>query len=434
MVSVVGRLKECIDAWREIGASPVVLDWILNGVTLQFESLPSSFVAPNHPGALENETFVTKEIERLVTCGAVKRCAPGDVPKIVSPLNAVPKKGKVSLRLVIDMRHVNQFIKAPKFKYEGHKNLSVVLERDDWVFTLDLKSGYNHLSINEHFVTYFGFYWKGVYYCYVVLPFGLTTAPWIFTKVVKQVLRFWRRSLIRNMGYIDDFLFGEKTEYKSIVLMWKVVVDLGRLGWVIEWDKSMTRPAQKAVSLGLEIDTVKGVFAVPLDKREKLFESILWALKQNACKKLTVREVARVVGRLVSMTAAVAPVRWCTIHLYKCMNSVLYDGQIGGPNIFRYTKGKWDHKLVLTAEAVAELEWWLRNFDRFNGRGIWLPTEVGVVTTDASPSGWGAWWGDVNAGGFWNAEEASASQNCRELLGVYNALVVFSKLYRNKQL
>lgn len=429
---MVGRLKEHIQAWRDIGASPMVLEWIENGISLAFEALPGEFHGKNHPGALQHEEFVSAEIDKLVACGAVKKCEPGVVPKVVSPLNAVPKKGKVTLRLVIDMRYVNSFIKAQKFKYEGHKNLSVVLERDDWIFTLDLKSGYHHLYISIHFWTYFGFCWKGVYYYYVVLPFGLTTAPFIFTKTVKQIIRFWRIQLIRNMSYIDDFLFGEKSQQKAIILEWRVVSDLTRLGWVIEWDKSMSQPAQKAISLGLEIDTVAGTLLVPKDKRDKLFEAISWVLKQNAIGKLTVREVARAVGRLVSMTAAVAPVRWCTIHLYRCMNKVLYNGVVGGPNIFRYTKGRWDDRIVLSVEAVAELEWWLRNFDHHNGKGIWLPTEVGVITTDASHSGWGAWCGDLRAGGYWDDTETQMSQNCREMMGVYNALRVFTKLYSGR--
>jgi hypothetical protein len=74
----------------------------------------------------------------------------------------------------------------------------------------------------------------------------------------------------------------------------------------------------------------------------------------------------------------------------------LYTRALGQDIESRHT---WDTHIRLSSDATAELEFWLRCFDRFNGtRAIWEPTRVhSVVFCDAagrSPSylgGWGAW-------------------------------------------
>ena len=63
----------------------------------------------------------------------------------------------------------------------------------DFVFTLDLKSGYHHVDIREDCWTYLGFEWRGQYYVFTQLPFGIASACWAFTKLTREVIRGWRR-------------------------------------------------------------------------------------------------------------------------------------------------------------------------------------------------------------------------------------------------
>jgi ribosomal protein L31 len=48
------------------------------------------------------------------------------------------------------------------------------------MFKFDLKSGYFHLDICPQQHTYLGFMWKGNFYCFTVLVFGISTGPYIF--------------------------------------------------------------------------------------------------------------------------------------------------------------------------------------------------------------------------------------------------------------
>ena len=60
-----------------------------------------------------------------------------------------------------------------------------------WLFSFDIKSGYHHVDIFPPDQEFLGFSWSkdGVirFYKYTVLPFGISTGPYIFTKVLRMM-------------------------------------------------------------------------------------------------------------------------------------------------------------------------------------------------------------------------------------------------------
>jgi len=67
---------------------------------------------------------------------------------VCSPLSVVENStGK--LRLVINLRYLNQFLWLDKFKYEDLRTAMLMFQKDDYVFSFDLKSGYHHVDIYE---------------------------------------------------------------------------------------------------------------------------------------------------------------------------------------------------------------------------------------------------------------------------------------------
>ena len=84
-------------------------------------------------------------------------------------------------RLILDLRHVNQSIWKQKFKCEDWRVLLSYVNKGDFLFSFDLKSGYHHFDIFPDHQTFLGFSWffSGAvkYFCFIVLPFGLSSAP-----------------------------------------------------------------------------------------------------------------------------------------------------------------------------------------------------------------------------------------------------------------
>ena len=112
------------------------------------------------------------------------------------------------LRLVIDLRRVNNCLVKPKFKYEDLRSLCQVLDKGHWFFTWDLKSGYHHADICLDHQKYLGFPWpfSGVvrYLTFAVLPFGLSSASFCFTELMRPLVRRWRSMGHTSFLYLDD--------------------------------------------------------------------------------------------------------------------------------------------------------------------------------------------------------------------------------------
>jgi hypothetical protein len=183
----------------------------------------------------------------------------------------------------------------------------------------------------------------------------------MFTEVVKQVLRFWQCMGIRVIGYFDDLLFFAHSFEAAKALMKMMVEDLEHLRWVIAWKKSMRVPAQKAVSLGLEIDLVRGLFVVPKDKVLSLLDAIETVLSKHFTHSLVVHDLSRVTDRLAFMSRVVLFVRWHMIAIHQCMNAILYDGVERGLDMYICTLWCWDWHLSLSCDTVSELSWWSHN-------------------------------------------------------------------------
>ncbi len=79
------------------------------------------------------------------------------------------------------------------FKLEGLKDLADLAERGDCAVSYDLMLGYYHVGLFQTSRTYVGFMWRGKYYVYNCLPFGLSMAPWVFSKALRALVMHWRR-------------------------------------------------------------------------------------------------------------------------------------------------------------------------------------------------------------------------------------------------
>ncbi len=53
-------------------------------------------------------------------------------------------------------------------------------------------TGYHHVHICHESQKYLGFEWKGGYYVFTVLPFGLASASYVFSKLLRPVVRHFR--------------------------------------------------------------------------------------------------------------------------------------------------------------------------------------------------------------------------------------------------
>ena len=159
------------------------------------------------------------------------------VPNIVNPLS-VSTCSSGTQRLILDLRHVNSFIFKQKFKWE---DLSVAIQIFDKGFHL---FKFHHIEIFPAHRKFLSFAWDfGISgssrYCqFCVLPFGLSSAPFIFTKMLKPLLKSWRSKGIPIAIFLDDGLDGGANPFSAKINSLFVHSDLLKSGLVPYEDKS----------------------------------------------------------------------------------------------------------------------------------------------------------------------------------------------------
>ena len=155
----------------------------------------------NNKSAIINSDFVDKSVCELIASGCVKELP--FTPFVVSPLSvATNKAGKQ--RLILDLSLLNKSVCKDKFKYEDWRAAIQLFSKGCYTFKFDLRNGYRHFDVCPQHQTYLGFSWGQKHFCFTVLPFGILSAPFFFTKCLKTLLKFWRQNGINIVLYLDD--------------------------------------------------------------------------------------------------------------------------------------------------------------------------------------------------------------------------------------
>ena len=69
---------------------------------------------------------------------------------------------------------------------EGMPMLLSLLQIDDWMCTIDLKDAYFGVAIAPVHRKYLRFVWNKKLFQFKAMPFGLSSAPKVYTKLLKQ--------------------------------------------------------------------------------------------------------------------------------------------------------------------------------------------------------------------------------------------------------
>ena len=186
-----------------------MLQWLGEGVRVPWNERGPP--APFHHGvasfAPAERSWLSRERDRCLLTGAWRRAT--DL-RFVSRAFVTYHKGKP--RLVIDLRWVNEHTQKRSCKFESLSSLRRLARRHDWMFSLDMTDAYHHVGFCESDVPYFTFALEtdeGVeYFSTSALNFGWTLSPWVFTTVMRSVVRY-----LRNPSIADPPQYGTRQHH-----------------------------------------------------------------------------------------------------------------------------------------------------------------------------------------------------------------------------
>jgi len=413
-VRYAGRLVYFLEEWKKITKDKEILDVII-GYKIPFVSQPQQFQVPKQVAMSEIETHAVQEsILKLLSIGAIDKVNHTE-GEFLSNIFVVPKPDK-TFRLIINLKPLNKFIVNDHFKMEDYRTVCNLLQKNSYMATIDLKDAYYLISIQESDRKYLRFEWKNQLYQFNCLCFGLSTAPRVFTKLLKPLVSILRSEGYLSCVYLDDILLLGTSFQNCEQNIQRSMTFLETLGWIVNIKKSILQPCRSIRYLGFVFDSINLTISLPVDKREKV--SHLCTSLLNG-KPITIQKCSEVIGYLVSVSPAVA-------------YSPLYIRQLEleKTKALHKSQQNFDCHMILSTIALEDLMWWKRSVQS-GFQTIRHDAYDLVIYTDASLSGWGATSNGKSTRGFWTVEEKMIFSNHSglilinelELLAIKHALL-----------
>ena len=406
-----GRLRSFSRNWQANNCSSNVLNIITNGYVLPFLSKPNLVRFPliiSEYKALPKDQALANCIQsvKLLSKNAIERVENVKSLGFYSRLFLVPKPHR-RWRPVIDLSRLNTFLHVEKFKMETPESIRTSLIPGEWAASIDLSDAYLHIPIHPHSRKYLRFCHRSQVFQFTSLPFGLATAPQVFTMIVKEVKLMALSKGLRLHQYLDDWLIRSQSREEALVNT-QAVVDLTQsLGWIINQQKSELNPTQVFSFVGYECH-LDSALVKPTQARWLKLQDFILQLKSKHV--LTARCLMSQIGLLAS-TEKMVP-----------------EGLLHMRPFQFHLKEHWkfpqplDSLLPWTEAISAHLDWWQNPANVMKGADLHPKDHSIQLFTDASNEGWGAHLEQSSTQGLWSPQEKGLHINVLELKAVFLAL------------
>ena len=275
---------------------------------------------------------------------------------------------------MLNLKKLNTFIVTDHFKMEDIRTATKLMPERGYMASLDLKDAYFFIPIHKSSRKYLRFQWKGQIYEWTCVPFGLSLAPWLYTKIMKSVANFLREKGLLSVVYLDDWLCFGRTEEECARNVQLTRRKLESLSFVINEEKSCMVPNTRCQFLGFVLDSVSKTLELPESKRIQLVNLIKTLRGLKSC---SIREFSRTVGSISASCPAIQYGR-------------LYSKGLERQKYLALLRNNGDYEGIMTISQslVADLDWWEENIQS-SRNPIRQQKFVLEIFSDASTTGWG---------------------------------------------
>ena len=362
----------CVSAWSSsLLTHPdrrfvnYVLDGFRHGFRIGFEYSRAECrrARRNLPSGRKNADVVDRYLRQEQSLG---RLIPvqSDLSRLqVSPVGIIPKPHQPGKwRLILDLSSPRggsmndgidrQLCSLSYTRIDDAARRIVQLGPGTLLAKLDLQSAYRIVPVHADDRPLLGVRWGNDVFLDAALPFGLRSAPKIFSAIADALLwSMYDAVLLSGIHYLDDFLlFGAPGSKECADNLSLALTTCKALGVPVAQQK-VEGPASIINFLGIEIDTVLWLLRLPLEKLQRIRGMLSeWHFRRAYTK----RELLALIGTLQHAATVIKPGR---IFLRRLID------------LASIPKELYFH-VRLNLDARSDIRWWAEFAERWNGTGL----------------------------------------------------------------
>ena len=369
-----GRLRQFAGAWVEDRWARSItahgLRWRWEGRPPPLKELKPQRASP----------VLVDYVKEMLDKGAI---VPFNGRGVQNHLFTRPKKGTDKLRVILNLSHLNRQIPCPTFKMVSVQEVRLSIPQGAWLTCIDLRDAYWHVPIAKSFQKFLAFSLPMPdgqnSFAFQAMPFGLSIAPRIFTKLCAVLVRRLKERGVEVYAYLDDWLVVAESEKESRAATARVVRLLEAVGFILNRDKSHLTPTQSIEWLGWTWSTKDLQISYPLNKVATLTQRVEAFCHQSAISRV---QLESLVGTLNWVTT-IDPIGRILLKEVTRLQSSL-------SKKFQRTD-KRDRPILFPMPRVLPdlLEYWRLLPQQDIVQRFRPPPHHITIVTDASNSGWG---------------------------------------------
>ncbi|XP_047537164.1 uncharacterized protein LOC125071117 [Vanessa atalanta] len=280
-----------------------------------------------------------------------------------------------------------------------HNSVPDFLQPGDWMVKLDISQAYFHIPAAKSHRPFLRISYSNQLYEMMCLPFGLASAPHLFSSVTCWVAETLRAKGCRVLVYLDDFLLVNQDQSKLCLQAAEAVRHLEYLGWQINYQKSILTPTRDLEYLGIRWQTAINTMSLPTKRQHSINSTIDRLIVRD---RINLRELQSLLGQLNFANFVIPRGR---LHCRKIQIFLRH-----------YDKNRPRQAQPIPQAVYREMTWW-RGATR-HSTPIHKKPATHFLATDASDTGWGAHLDGKLMSGVWSSRQKSWHSNKKELYAV----------------